>query len=70
MLSTGQAAAFARIYKTERIFRDWLEAELSKQKTILVGMADERMFRVTQGRAQAIQQILDMLTECGAKHPG
>lgn len=70
MLSSGQTAAFARIYKSERVFREWLEAELAKQKTILVSMTDERMFRVAQGRAQAIQQVLDMLAECGAKHPG
>lgn len=71
MLSDEQVVTtFARLRRNEPVLWEWLHAELERHKKVLVTLIDERQVRVTQGCAQTLQQIIKMMDECGAKHPG
>lgn len=63
MAKATQAAleSMARIGYAEKPFMDYLEAELSELKDMVVLQPDETQLRILQGRAQQVRALLELI---------
>lgn len=63
MAKTTQAVleSMARIGFSEKPFMDYLEAELSELKDMVVSQPDETQLRILQGRAQQARALIELI---------